>query len=466
MLKVQILVVVLAVLMGAPVEAKVVHQTTVNTNLPMLQNNYVCNADAVATIDLKCGLVAYYRFQETLWDGSNGEVRDISGSSDAPTENQIEDSELIVANWTMFGTTTGSSDSFDIGPDGQSNLANIVDADAVNHAQFSITWAAANDETYTISAHFKKTASASTFPGIRLQYINGVSINSTYAINTDTGVVTKRDTATVADNVKVQNVGDFWRVSITFSNDASDNDTGRIILYGAINTDASDTWVASTQGSAKMGYAQVSKTSFPVDYIQTSGAAIEQLYNHGQAVNGATTIAGGKLGRAGDFEIGTLEYVSVPTPDEALELQGGGTFAAWIFPRTDGGTNVGRIISSPNAGWAVFTDANGRVLVSIGGVNRFSSASAVTYNDVFYFVTVTIESTGVTIYSNGVDVTENAGDGTLPADESGELRIGAITGVTDRNFDGIIDEVAIWDGALSADEIKHYYNGSRGRYIK
>ena len=83
--------------------AERVHQKTVGNNLPVLQNNYACNANAVDTIDLLCGLKAYYRFQEPAWDGSSGEVVNWAGPAMTVREN------LVLVSEDMTGS--GWSDS-------------------------------------------------------------------------------------------------------------------------------------------------------------------------------------------------------------------------------------------------------------------------------------------------------------------------------------------------------------------
>jgi hypothetical protein len=56
-----------------------------------------------------------------------------------------------------------------------------------------------------------------------------------------------------------------------------------------------------------------------------------------------------------------------------------------------------------------------------------------------------------------------ATSGTVTSDAANDLWIGARSnGGADREFDGLIDETAIWDRALTAGEVAQLYNGGAG----
>jgi hypothetical protein len=79
-----------------------------------------------------------------------------------------------------------------------------------------------------------------------------------------------------------------------------------------------------------------------------------------------------------------------------------------------------------------------------------------------------VERSGNTIdeFHDGALVASATFSGTLPA-SSNPLLIGARNGVDGRNFtvNGSIDEVGIWDRALSTDEIAYLYNGGAGNEV-
>jgi Concanavalin A-like lectin/glucanases superfamily len=79
----------------------------------------------------------------------------------------------------------------------------------------------------------------------------------------------------------------------------------------------------------------------------------------------------------------------------------------------------------------------------------------------WYLVTYTITPTGYSIYKNGGLVGSGVISGTLLLyDATHTLRIGE-AGTGGEYFDGVIDDVRIYNRALSATEIKQLYNAGR-----
>ena len=67
----------------------------------------------------------------------------------------------------------------------------------------------------------------------------------------------------------------------------------------------------------------------------------------------------------------------------------------------------------------------------------------------------------MTLYKNGVSVeSKNIAGGVVAGNRSINIRIGA-NPVGPRWFDGLIDEVVILRRALTANEIKDYFNSSK-----
>jgi hypothetical protein len=55
------------------------YQRQLTGRQPLIQNNYVCDAEA-GGVDLRCGLIVYYRFEQaSLSNGVAGGVTDLSG---------------------------------------------------------------------------------------------------------------------------------------------------------------------------------------------------------------------------------------------------------------------------------------------------------------------------------------------------------------------------------------------------
>ncbi|WP_159435016.1 LamG-like jellyroll fold domain-containing protein [Rubritalea squalenifaciens] len=76
-------------------------------------------------------------------------------------------------------------------------------------------------------------------------------------------------------------------------------------------------------------------------------------------------------------------------------------------------------------------------------------------------VTVTFDSTELKLYLNGTVVATHALSTAAPIAETGGLVIGGHRNKTGRNFDGLIDEIAIWNRVLTEQEINSLYgNGA------
>lgn len=74
-------------------------------------------------------------------------------------------------------------------------------------------------------------------------------------------------------------------------------------------------------------------------------------------------------------------------------------------------------------------------------------------------VVVTFDSNKLQLYLNGTLLKEHTLPTAAPIAETGGLVIGGHRSGTGRNFDGLIDEVAIWNRVLTATDVTSLYNG-------
>jgi hypothetical protein len=127
------------------------------------------------------------------------------------------------------------------------------------------------------------------------------------------------------------------------------------------------------------------------------------------------------------------------------------TISAWIYPNAN---DNGRIISygtgTTNAAFDIITQASTNVLAVIGyGNNRFSTTT-ISLNE-WAFISVTLSSGTLKMYVNGSEI-YSANSVGLDTTLSGSARIGkSVWDVNDWN--GNLANVAIWNRALSSDEI-------------
>ncbi len=191
--------------------------------------------------------------------------------------------------------------------------------------------------------------------------------------------------------------------------------------------------------------------------------------NHGTLINGPTWVDG-KMDRALKFNGTNNEVVVSANPSIANIFDGGGVASVWIKPDiTSSGTRV--ILNKWLGIYFVLRDIdNGKANIELqynftGGWGGFRSINqdvvlgewshlALLYN--------TDSTTNVPLfYVNGVSIDIDPFKipaGTRSSDASTNFQIGKYSTVTSSIFNGLIDDVRIYNRALSADEIQDLYN--------
>jgi hypothetical protein len=182
--------------------------------------------------------------------------------------------------------------------------------------------------------------------------------------------------------------------------------------------------------------------------------------NHLTDVNTTTYYAGGKIAGCRDFEASNSEYLTIDDADQTgLGITGNITIAAWVKPETIPADMVivGKWTAAAQLSYKLYiesTDSSICFGVSNNGTtdnehNSNASAASVgtwvhvvgVYDGSYLYTYVDgLENGTPTSYSSGIN------DGT------DVFRIGAYGGAG-RPFDGLIDEVIIWNTALTATEV-------------
>jgi Concanavalin A-like lectin/glucanases superfamily len=187
--------------------------------------------------------------------------------------------------------------------------------------------------------------------------------------------------------------------------------------------------------------------------------------NNGSPINGATTTADGKFGRAGEFN--GANWVDVPDPvalPDALEAL---SYAAWVYPIFVPPEGAGIISKREgflvNSSFTLFLYEGDRVFADIEDV-RFSSLAGVTLSQwhhvaVVYDLKNSDPDRQAIVYVDG-DFAASSKVDTAIAPNPRSVLIGNLIGGGDL-FRGRIDDVAIWTRALAPDEIAAIYNANR-----
>ena len=179
-----------------------------------------------------------------------------------------------------------------------------------------------------------------------------------------------------------------------------------------------------------------------------------------------TANAFGQAGNCLDFD-GTDDYVALTSSNSILS---GTTFSieAWIKTSTKHGTVVdqGRIVSLNRSSGG---DYDGAVVIYVendilgfafydntpgsGGYRNIQTTNSSYYNGTWHHIAVTHDGTTYTVYFNGVSVNTNTQAISNSPFGSDSAFIGS-RGWRDRFFQGQIDEVRIWNVALTQTEIR------------
>ncbi len=209
--------------------------------------------------------------------------------------------------------------------------------------------------------------------------------------------------------------------------------------------------------SGLVGYWKFDESSGPT-------ASDSSFYNNNGTINGASWYTDCISGSCLSFD-GTDDYVSIPL-SSSLDIRGNEiTVAAWVNPY---GTNWldqqwQHLVDNFDA---YFTDILGdrtftfRVEPVSGSLIRADGTTQAILGN-WYHVVGVVNTSHVLLYVNG-DI-DGYGDDTfigksLKSSENLNLLIGKFQGSYNYNFNGTMDEVKIWNYALSEEEIKNDYS--------
>ncbi len=159
-------------------------------------------------------------------------------------------------------------------------------------------------------------------------------------------------------------------------------------------------------------------------------------------------------------------------------FSGGGTVSAWIHPTSGGSGTYGRIMdksqsTSANNGWALqIDDGLGDIGFEAGcssGAYYWQTNSAPAPFNQWSHIAIVFDNSDITndpmFYVNGniASIVNNGGgcSGSFDSDAASNLIIGDYQGGA-RPFDGIIDDVRLYNRAISASEVASMYGATGG----
>ena len=199
------------------------------------------------------------------------------------------------------------------------------------------------------------------------------------------------------------------------------------------------------------------------------GASSAEILNHvsggatGDAINLTNkSVRPGKLGQSLQFDEASLDYISVADSENWNFTAHDGTIAFWLRQDDLHDAKPHGIISQVNndMNWAVYTNPGGVMNVGKAGVNAISTGSGVFATSTWSHVAISLSGSLTTIYVDGkIEATSTTAVWT---DSVNPLRIGGhVYGGTNYYFNGSLDDIRVYNRALSIDEVQKLYDLGR-----
>lgn len=171
-------------------------------------------------------------------------------------------------------------------------------------------------------------------------------------------------------------------------------------------------------------------------------------------ISGATWTTSGKYDDALDFD-GTNDRVNV-SDDDSLDLTTGLTIAAWVN-RGTAGDEYETVVFKNNSGnsdlvYLMYSESNTNqpgIWVNSSNFCKGTGLSTGTW----IHLAVTYDGSNLKVFEGGTQVGESCSYTTAINTSTGQLSIGG-NSIWGEYFDGIIDDVRIYNRALSASEIQ------------
>ena len=249
-----------------------------------------------------------------------------------------------------------------------------------------------------------------------------------------------------------------WTTTLPFGKELPDRGSSESSAnYSSLIDATTDPGTSHDLMDGVAGLWHLNEGSSSTTVNDTSGNA-----NAGTVHGGVTLEVPGKLGSGAKFD-GSSGYVSIPT-SSSLEITGTITVSAWVYTR-DNSVAYQSVLRKGGSPDYQLRLGNGsqkpQFVATIGGNYKYAPATTTLENKTWTHVVGTYDGSQVRIYINGM-LEPPGGDcyatGAIKTDSS-DLTIGA----GDNWFPGMLDEVAIWNRALSDDEVLRLYRRGANR---
>lgn len=199
---------------------------------------------------------------------------------------------------------------------------------------------------------------------------------------------------------------------------------------------------------------------------ESSGDAADSSGNGKTFTNNNTTaFATGKINNGADLERGSSHNFS--RTNDVYDVTNG-SISCWVKFETAGASNSDSILftQTSGAGGFYFTRLRTSSKITLGfgaGAQQTEGTTSISTGEVgtWYYVTCTWSTLNKKIYVNGVLETTNSNAETMTAGLA-TIYLGRDPADPNYYFDGIIDELGVWNRQLSDREITELYNTGAG----
>ncbi|GEM_PF-3585242 len=246
--------------------------------------------------------------------------------------------------------------------------------------------------------------------------------------------------------------------SLSTSNDITLSNTANAHYYNASTGDEITQIATSNMQMAGGICAVLPVANYRLDECLWSGSVYDVLDSSGNSLNGIAVNAPASVTAqtcfGGQFK-GASTNTNITIPNNSkLNLSNELSVSVWVNPSSWPASDL-RTILSKDDNYEFHLDTNGKVFWW-WGTGSFTGATSLPLNQ-WSHITITYTSGSQKIYVNGVEDATAAFIGTLPQNAL-PLYIGVDYNFPSRTFDGMIDEVKVFDRALSASEVANIYD--------
>jgi fibronectin type 3 domain-containing protein len=237
----------------------------------------------------------------------------------------------------------------------------------------------------------------------------------------------------------------------TFSSANGPHTLSAVARDGAGNTTTSANVAVTVQNTASAGL----NGAWAFDESSGTTAADQSGKGNNGTVSGATFVTGGKFNNALTFN-GTSGMVTV-ADSATLDLTTGMTIEGWVRPSVTGGWRTAFVKEQPgNLVYGVYANNGSNhpaAEVYVNGATRSVEGSSALPTLTWSHLAATYDGATLRLYVNGTQAAQLAVSGSILTSNS-PVRIGG-NGIWPEFFNGMIDEVRIYNRALTASEIQN-----------